>query len=345
MKKIVVLCFMIFAQFVFSQTCPDYFDNGQFLRQEECYKYYRKKNEGIIEDVKVQLAKEVNSRLKKQTTASQVYDSCTSKISTVSGTSSNFPQRLIVSWLSQNNWGNFDFRSVDTSLFYTQKDSFECSVKVNLIKLNYPDRLRDNNEPYWENDALIARWKITADSFKSCGVKIESLNITTLERVGSRANDPPILNMNTGMVTSLLEPFEENDKDAHELTLKYIYADDWKNDKATAVRGDVDYTFANTFKGYDPTKTFVAFKKDILYSPIRPAGLPKSHLNYADEAHEGFHAATGINAADGHIVSAENKDVYNVMVDSLMRNSGSFTKKQCKELRERGAQRGFLRCQ
>jgi hypothetical protein len=45
MKKIVVLCFMIFAQFVFSQTCPDYVDNGQFLRLEECYKYYRKKNE------------------------------------------------------------------------------------------------------------------------------------------------------------------------------------------------------------------------------------------------------------------------------------------------------------
>lgn len=37
MKKIDDLC-MIFAQFVFSQTCPDDVDNGQFLRLEECYK-------------------------------------------------------------------------------------------------------------------------------------------------------------------------------------------------------------------------------------------------------------------------------------------------------------------
>jgi hypothetical protein len=293
--------------------------------------------------VKVQLAKEVNSRLKKQTTASQVYDTCTSKISTLSGTSSNFPQRLVVSWLSQNNWGNFDFRSVDTSLFYTQKDSFECSVKVNLIKLNYPDRLRDKNEPYWENDALIARWKIAADSFKSCGIKIESLNITTLERVGSKINSPPVLDVNKNMTSNLIEPFRENDSDAHELTLKIVYLKDWINENVTAVRGDADYTFANTFYE-EPEKTFVMLKKDVLYSPLKPSGLPSSHLPYVDEVHEVFHAATGINAADGHIVSAENKNVYNVMVDSLMRNSGSFTKKQCKDLRELGASRGFLRC-
>ena len=342
MKKIVVLCFMIFAQFVFSQTCPDYVDNGQFLRLEECYKYYRNKNEGIIEDVKVQLAKEVNSRLKKQTTASQVYDTCTSKISTVSGTSSNFPQRLIVSWLSQNNWGNFDFRSVDTSLFYTQKDSFECSMKVNLIKLNYPDRLRDKNEPYWENDALIARWKIAADSFKACGIKIESLNITTLERVGSRANDPPILNMNTGMVTSLLEPFEENDQDAHELTLKYIYTDDWKNDKATSVRGDVDYTFANTFKGYDPVKTFVALKRDVMDIPIKSDKLPRGHLKFAGEAHEGLHVLTGFDAKKAHEPSGSKK--FNAVTDDVIMSTGSFSQDQCRDMKENGKQRGFLRC-
>jgi hypothetical protein len=342
MKKIVVLCFMIFAQFVFSQTCPDYVDNGEFLRREDCYKYYRKKNEGIIEDVKNQLAKEFNSRLKMQTTASQVYDTCTSKIPTETKSRSNFPQRLIVSWLSQNDWGNFDFRSVDTSLFYTQKDSFECSMKVNLIKLNYPDRLRNKNEPYWENDALIARWKITADSFKACGIKIESLNITTLEFVGSLANRRPILNMNNGMVTNLLEPFEENDQDAHVLSLKYIYGEDWENDKDTAVRGDVDYAFANTYTNRDPSKAFVALKRSVIDIPIKSDKLPRGHLKFAVEAHEGLHVLTGFDAKKAHEPSGSKK--FNAVTDDVIMSTGSFSTDQCSDMKEYGKQRGFLRC-
>ena len=343
MKKIIVLCFMIFAQFVFSQTCPDYVDNGQFLRLEECYKYYRKKNEGIIEDVKVQLAKEVNSRLKKQTTASQVYDSCTYQISTTPKTKSNFPQRNIVAALSQDEWGNFDFRSVDTSLFYTQKDSFECSMKVNLIKLNYPDRLRDKNEPYWDNDALIARWKITADSFKACGIKIESLNITAFEKVGNWADSQPVLDISKKMTNNLIDPFRENDEDARERTFKLVYLKDYYSSSSgkRENRGDSDFGFADTLYE-DPEKTFVMIKRDAMDIPIKSDKLPRGHLKFAVEAHEGLHVLTGFDAKKAHEPSGSKN--FNAVTDDVIMSTGSFSADQCRDMKEYGKQRGFLRC-
>jgi hypothetical protein len=336
MKNLLVVVFLI-PMLSAGEVPSEYVDNGKFFRDKKYTDYYLSEN-----------VKYLGKALKSITTSSKAWDECPARV----GRYGKSDQELAKQNLSDK-WGNFSFWKIDTNKFYTDDDAskFKCSMDVSLVMADYPKSIRDShklsgiedrNMEYWSRWGIAARWKIAADSFKGCGIRIASLELTVMEKTDG---SPPDIDVDDPMTRAISTALIERDKSSGRQTLKVGYFRNFKDPTSNAVRGDRKYILASSI-GYkkDPSASLVLIKRDMIYAPIRPIGIPEDHLSHVIEAHELFHTLADKNGKESHVISDEHQDTYNQMSDAIVRTSGTFTEEQCDEMIKGGVRQGFLKC-
>ncbi len=332
-----LLVILLIPLAVFAEGPDDLVDNGLFFRDKQYYEYYLKEN-----------AKHLGDALKSFTTASKAWDSCPAR----AGQYGMSDQYLIQKNL-KDTWGNFSFLKLDTEKFYTDDDAskFKCSMDVSLILANYPKEIRakhissgieDGNMEYWGKLGIAARWKIAADAFKKCGIKISSLELTMMEK---NDGSPPDISIGSPSEKLVTNAFYERDVFRGKNSIKTIYLRGYSDGTRPVSRGESNFNFATTPYS-NPNNQIILLKRESIYAPIVQKNSSSEDGKYVVELHEIYHALTNESDEEAH-VSSNSSVPRNVLKTRITQSNGSFTNGpggQCETMIKKGSARGLLRC-
>ena len=332
MKKFLLLLtfflqFQAWAENIQGREIPN---NGEFFQDENLWKSYYADN-----------LKRLDRALNRKNI---VFDSCPSK----KLPDNSNDQTNIVNALSAY-MGNFQFLKLNTNVFYSKSDRFQCRMDVTLLKQNFPEHLHNTPEDaiYWTNEMIAQRWKIASTSLKKCGIKIDNLTLTSFEFQGKYKSREPSYDLNKKAKDILLSPFWKNNEIEKTSSVKVVYIKNLASETDKISRGDRLYwdgAALNTELSTPGHMSTIWISKDTIYKPIAPEGLDQQDPGSLTETHEMYHTLTNEDNDTGHLHTRQDPDTYNPMSDLWMRGSGTFTEDQCKKMREIGQQRGLLRC-
>lgn len=203
---------------------------------------------------------------------------------------------------------------------------------------------------YWSRWGIAARWKIAADALKECGIKISSLELTTMEK---EDGSPPDIDLSKNEANELMEPFRKRDRFSNKKSLKYGYVRNYIAPTENEAPG-VDPNVTRENPGFemarslydDPSMNIMWFKRESIYAPILQKNVDRNDRKYVVELHETYHALTN---EDNHAHYKSDPSVpRNPLKVRMTQTNGSFTKGpggQCEKMIKEGSQRGLLRCE
>jgi hypothetical protein len=307
-------------------------DNGELWRQENFMKDSLEKNIKALGKI----------------SKSPIYDSCPSqKLPDGSNDQTNIIEFLSNFKIKDSKIkivGNFQFWTYNTKSFYTKNEykNLPCEMDVTLLLHNFPEHLRNPNEDsvYWDKELIAQRWKIASQSLKECGIRIRNMNLTSFEFQDRYKDRKPDYDLSTAITSIIPAPFHENDKKRGSKSVIVAYVNEIsEGEKSPPQRGDRKYPVAAI------ARDTVFIRRDAIYLPIFPEGIPPDLPGFVVETHEvGGHVLTGEDDLQSHFNTFNDPNRYDAMSDMWSRASGKFMDDRCPKMVQLGQDRGYLRC-
>jgi hypothetical protein len=203
--------------------------------------------------------------------------------------------------------------------------------------------IEDRNMEYWGKLVIAARWKIAADSFKGCGIKITSLDLTVMEKTDG---SPPDIDIGSPIEQSVTNTFYARDVFRRKNSIKAFYLRNFNDGKHLGSRTSANFGFAKVPYS-DPNNQIMLLKRESIYAPMLQKNSTVDERKFVMELHELYHALADEDDDTAHVPS-DPSIPRNPLKTRLTQTSGSFTAGpggQCEKMIEKGRQLGLLRCE